>query len=68
MSDARRRKFDVILVWKMDRWARSLRWLINSLAELEHLGVAFISYRDNIDLELRQDVIALSGHRGYGGV
>jgi DNA invertase Pin-like site-specific DNA recombinase len=50
MSEARRRKFDAILVWKLDRWARSLRWLINSLAELEHLGVAFVSYRDNIDL------------------
>jgi DNA invertase Pin-like site-specific DNA recombinase len=50
MTDARRRKFDMILVWKLDRWARSLRWLINSLAELEHLGVAFVSYRDNIDL------------------
>ncbi len=50
MADARRRKFDAILVWKLDRWARSLRWLVNSLAEIEHLGLAFISLRDNIDL------------------
>ncbi len=45
-----KRKCDVVLVWKMDRWARSLRNLVNSLAELEALGVAFVSLRDNVDL------------------
>jgi len=50
MNAARRRKFDTILVWKLDRWARSLRWLINSLAELESLRVSFISLRDKLDL------------------
>ena len=42
MNDARRRKFDAVLVWKIDRFGRSLRHLVNSLAELESLGVAFI--------------------------
>lgn len=50
MSDACRRRFDAILVWKIDRFGRSLKHLVNSLAELAVLGVAFISLRDNLDL------------------
>src|SRR5438552_9819746 len=50
MSDACRRRFDAVLVWKIDRFGRSLKHLINALAELAALGVAFISLRDNLDL------------------
>ncbi|MGB8989945.1 MAG: recombinase family protein [Candidatus Sulfotelmatobacter sp.] len=50
MADASRRKFDGVLVWKLDRFGRSLRHLVNAIAELEALGVAFISFRDNLDL------------------
>ena len=50
VADAHRRRFDAVLVWKFDRFARSLRHLVNALAELEALGVAFISFRDNVDL------------------
>jgi DNA invertase Pin-like site-specific DNA recombinase len=50
MSDAQRRKFDAVLVWKLDRFGRSLRHLVNALAELEALGLTFISLRDNLDL------------------
>src|SRR3984885_14117224 len=50
MSDACRKRFDAVLVWKIDRFGRSLKHLINALAELAALGVAFISLRDNIDL------------------
>ena len=50
MADACRRRFDGVLVWKLDRFGRSLRHLVNSLAELEALGVAFVSLRDNLDL------------------
>src|SRR5450631_29486 len=50
MSDACRRRFDAILVWKIDRFGRSLKHLVNALAELAALGVAFISLRDNLDL------------------
>jgi len=50
MTDAHRRRFDGILVWKLDRFGRSLRHLVNALAELEALGVAFVSLRDNLDL------------------
>jgi DNA invertase Pin-like site-specific DNA recombinase len=50
MADACRRRFDAILVWKIDRFGRSLKHLVNALAELAALGVAFISLRDNLDL------------------
>jgi len=50
MADACRRRFDAILVWKIDRFGRSLKHLVNSLAELAALGVAFVSLRDNLDL------------------
>src|ERR1017187_2498172 len=50
MTDARRRKFDVVLVWKIDRFGRSLKHLVNALAELDAVGVAFVSLRDNLDL------------------
>src|ERR1700687_4870362 len=50
MADARRRRFDAVLVWKLDRFGRSLRHLVNVPAELEALGLSFISLRDNLDL------------------
>ena len=50
MADACARKFDAVVVWKLDRFGRSLRHLVNALAELEALGVAFVSLRDNLDL------------------
>jgi DNA invertase Pin-like site-specific DNA recombinase len=50
MADAQQRRFDAILVWKVDRFGRSLRHLVNALAELGALGVAFVSLRDNLDL------------------
>jgi len=50
MADAHKRKFDVVLVWKLDRFGRSLRHLVNALAEFESLGIAFVSLSDNLDL------------------
>ena len=50
MADGGQRRFDAVLVWKLDRFGRSLRHLVNALAELEARGVAFISLRDNLDL------------------
>src|SRR5258708_2720033 len=49
MSDARYRKFDIVLVWKFDRFARSLKMLVDSLALFQDLGIDFISYKENID-------------------
>lgn len=50
MTDARRRKFDVIAVWKLDRFGRSLKHLVTALADLESLGITFVSLRDGFDL------------------
>jgi DNA invertase Pin-like site-specific DNA recombinase len=50
MVDAQRRKFDGVLVWKIDRFGRSLKHLVKALAELGALGVAFFSLRDNLGL------------------
>src|ERR1017187_8809862 len=50
MTDANRRRFDAILVWKIDRFGRSLKHLVTALADLDAYGVAFISLRDNLDL------------------
>lgn len=54
MSDAKRRKFDCVVVWKFDRFGRSLTHLVNSLAEFESLGIAFTSLRDGVDLSTPQ--------------
>jgi DNA invertase Pin-like site-specific DNA recombinase len=50
MADVHQRKCDAVLVWKLDRFGRSLRHLVNALADLESLNVSFISLRDNLDL------------------
>ncbi len=50
MGDAHRRLFDVVLVWKIDRFGRSLRHLVNALADLDAYGVTFASLKDNLDL------------------
>jgi DNA invertase Pin-like site-specific DNA recombinase len=42
-------KFDILLVWKLDRLSRSLKDLINTLDDLGHLGINFISYDNNLD-------------------
>jgi len=50
MVDAHRRNFDAVLVWKIDRFGRSLKHLVNALADLCAYAIAFISFRDNLDL------------------
>ncbi len=49
MNDARKRKFDAVLVYRFDRFARSSRHLITALEEFKGLGINFISYQENID-------------------
>ena len=49
MADARRGKFDVLLVWAFDRLARSVRHFLEVLDELNHLGIEFVSFRENVD-------------------
>ncbi len=49
MNAAKKRKFDVVLVWRFDRFARSTKHLILALEEFRNLGIDFISYQENID-------------------
>ena len=49
LADAKRRKFDCVLVYRYDRFARSLRQLVNALAEFDALGIAFVSLHEGVD-------------------
>src|SRR5438445_3592418 len=49
LRDARRRRFDVLVVWRLDRLGRNLRHLIVLLEELQALGIAFVSLNEGID-------------------
>src|SRR5215471_6805239 len=49
MNDARARTFDVVLVARFDRFARSVKHLITALDEFNHLGVDFISLSESVD-------------------
>ena len=50
MDLAKKRLIDCVIVWKLDRFGRSLKHLVTALDEFEKLGVSFISYRENLDL------------------
>jgi len=54
MEAARKRQIDLILVWKLDRFGRSLRQLVVTLEELSSLCIGFISFQDNLDLTTAQ--------------
>jgi len=49
MRDARRGRFDVVLVWACDRMARSVRHFLEVLDDLNRLQIEFISFRENLD-------------------
>jgi len=50
LEAARRREIDVVLVWRLGRWGRSVTDLLPTLQELEHLGVGFVSLTEALDL------------------
>jgi DNA invertase Pin-like site-specific DNA recombinase len=50
LEAARRREIDVVLVWRLDRWGRSVTDLLATLQELEQLGVGFVSLTEALDL------------------
>ena len=50
LEAARRREIDVVVVWRLDRWGRSVTDLLATLQELEHLGVGFVSLTEALDL------------------
>ena len=49
MADARRGRFDVVMVWASDRIARSVKHFLEVLDELNHLNIEFVSFREQID-------------------
>src|ERR1019366_400709 len=49
MADARRGRFDVLVVWAFDRIARSVKHFLEVLDELNHLNIEFVSFRENVD-------------------
>lgn len=50
IDSARRRDIDVVLVWRLDRWGRSVADLVSTLQELTALGVGFVSVTEALDL------------------
>lgn len=50
LRDAKRRNVDVIVVWRLDRWGRSVSDLIGTIQELTDIGVAFVSLNEAFDL------------------
>jgi DNA invertase Pin-like site-specific DNA recombinase len=50
LGAARRREIDVVLVWRLDRWGRSVADLLATLQELGHLSVGFVSLTEALDL------------------
>ena len=50
LEAARRREIDVVLVWRLDCWGRSVADLLSTLQELDHLGVGFVSLTEALDL------------------
>jgi DNA invertase Pin-like site-specific DNA recombinase len=49
MADAHRRKFDVVVVWRFDRFARSVSHLLRALETFSALGIAFVSLSEQMD-------------------
>jgi DNA invertase Pin-like site-specific DNA recombinase len=49
LANARRRKFDAVVVYRYDRFARSLRQLVNALGEFDALGIHFVSLHEGVD-------------------
>jgi len=50
MNRLRKKQFDGVLIWRLDRWARSLSEMILEVTELFNKDIAFVSLKDNIDL------------------
>ena len=79
MKEAWVGKFQAVLVWRFDRFARSTKHLILALEEFKNLGIDFVSYQENIDTssplgsaiftiisavaQLERDISSLSGGR-----
>lgn len=52
LASARRCEIDVVLVWRLDRWGRSVADLVSTQQELQHLGVGFVALTEALDLTM----------------
>jgi DNA invertase Pin-like site-specific DNA recombinase len=66
LRSARRREFDVLLVWKLDRLSRSLRHLVNLLSEFESIGLSLASLTDAIDFTTPQGKLMFALVSAFG--
>jgi putative DNA-invertase from lambdoid prophage Rac len=62
MEDARLRRFDAVLVWKLDRFGRSLSQLVDNVQLLDGYGVRFISVTENVDTDIKSPTGRLMLH------
>src|SRR5438270_13944317 len=62
MADARLRKFDVLLVWKLDRFGRSLQQLVTNIQTLDSLGIRFIAVTQGLDTDKQNPMSRLLLH------
>jgi putative DNA-invertase from lambdoid prophage Rac len=62
MDDARLRRFDAVLVWKLDRFGRSLSQLVHNVQLLDGYGVRFISLTENVDTDIKSPTGRLMLH------
>src|ERR1700730_2779121 len=53
LADARARKFEVVLVWKLDRFGRNLLHCLSCIEELQELGIRFIAVTQGLDMDQR---------------
>jgi putative DNA-invertase from lambdoid prophage Rac len=52
----RKRQVDIVIVWKLDRWGRSVADIVSTLQELQELGVQFVSITEALDLVVSQKI------------
>lgn len=60
MDAVRKRRADAVLVWRFDRFARSLKHLINTLTEFNDMGIHFVSYSESLDTSTSQGRLVFS--------
>ncbi len=66
MGDARRGAFDVVIVWRFDRFARNVRQLILALEEFRSLGIGSISHQETLDSSRGSSMPAGMGRNPVG--
>jgi DNA invertase Pin-like site-specific DNA recombinase len=67
MKDARRRQFEAVLVWRLDRWGGNLGDCVEKIAELEELKVGWCAVSQGLDLEVLAKVLpALRAYNAEG--